>query len=108
MRLISRSVLREVWPPLLLGFAAYTFLMLVRTIFLLTDFFVRRTASLPEVAWIVLLSIPWIIVLTIPMAFLLAVLVGVGRLSADSELVALRACGAGPSVLYGPLLAAGG
>jgi LPS export ABC transporter permease LptG/LPS export ABC transporter permease LptF len=108
MRLISRSVLREVWPPFLLGFVAYTFLLLIRTIFLLTDFFVRRTASFSEVAWMVLLSIPWIIVLTIPMAFLLGVLVGVGRLCADAELVALRACGVGPASVYRPLLAAAG
>jgi LPS export ABC transporter permease LptG/LPS export ABC transporter permease LptF len=104
MRLTSRSVLREVWPPLLLGFAAYTFLLLVRTIFLLTDFFVRRTATGAEVAWMLLLSVPWIVVLTLPMAFLLGVLVGVGRLSADSELVALRACGVGPWAIYRPLL----
>jgi LPS export ABC transporter permease LptG/LPS export ABC transporter permease LptF len=108
MRLISRSALREVWPPFLLGFAAYTFLLLVRTIFLLTDLFVRKTATLSEVGWMMLLSIPWIVVLTIPMAFLLAVLVGVGRLCADSELVALRACGVGPQAIYRPLLAAGG
>jgi LPS export ABC transporter permease LptG/LPS export ABC transporter permease LptF len=107
MRLISRSVLREVWPPFLLGFGAYTFLLLVRTIFLLTDFFVRRSATLAEVGWLILLSIPWIIVLTLPMAFLLAVLVGIGRLAADSELVALRSCGVGPRAIYRPLLVAG-
>ncbi len=108
MRLISRSVLREVWPPFLLGFAAYTFLLLARTIFMLTDFFVRRSATLGEVAGLVLLSVPWIVVLTLPMAFLLGVLVGVGRLSGDSELVALRSCGVGPVAVYRPLLAAGG
>ncbi|HTO86476.1 MAG TPA: LptF/LptG family permease [Thermoanaerobaculia bacterium] len=107
MRLISRSVLREVWAPTVLGFVAYTFLLLLRTVFLLTDFFVRRSATLAEVAWMLLLSVPWIVVLTIPMAFLLGVLVGVGRLSADSELVALRSCGVGPGAVYRPLIAAG-
>jgi LPS export ABC transporter permease LptF/LPS export ABC transporter permease LptG len=106
MRLLSRSILREVWPPFLLGFAAYTFILLVRTIFAMTEFFVRRSAGLGQVAWLVLLSIPWIIVLTLPMAFLLAVLIGIGRLSSDSELVALRACGVSPLALYRPALAA--
>jgi LPS export ABC transporter permease LptG/LPS export ABC transporter permease LptF len=106
MRLLSRSVLREIWPPFLLGFATYTFILLVRTIFLMTDFFVRRSATLGEVARLVLLSVPWIVVLTLPMAFLLGVLIGIGRLSGDSELVALRACGVGPSALYRPTLAA--
>lgn len=106
MRLLSRSVLREIWPPFLLGFAAYTFILLVRTIFTMTEFFVRRSATLGEVAWLVLLSIPWIVVLTLPMAFLLGVLIGIGRLSGDSELVALRSCGVGPSALYRPALGA--
>ena len=108
MRLVSRAVLREIWPPFLLGFGAYTFLLLLRTIFLLTDFFVRRSASLGEVVWMIVLSIPWIVVLTLPMAYLLAVLVGVGRLAADSELIALRSCGVGPASVYRPLLVAGG
>ena len=106
MRLTSRSVLRELWPPFLLGFAAYTFLLLVRQIFLMTDFLVRRAASFPEVLRLIVLSIPWIIVLTLPMAFLLALLIGIGRLAADSELVALRSCGVGPSAIYRPAFSA--
>jgi LPS export ABC transporter permease LptF/LPS export ABC transporter permease LptG len=106
MRLISRSVLREVWPPFLLGFAAYTFILLIRTILFLADFAVRRSASLLEVSRLVVLSLPWIVVLTLPMAFLLGVLVGLGRLAADAELTALRSCGVGRGALYRPVLGA--
>jgi len=106
VRLISRSVVREIWPPFLLGLAGYTFILLVRTIFVMTDLFVRRGASFAEVLRLVALSVPWIVVLTLPMAFLLAVLIGIGRLSCDSELVALRACGVGPRALYRPALIA--
>jgi LPS export ABC transporter permease LptG/LPS export ABC transporter permease LptF len=106
MRLIFRSVLRELSTPFLLGFAAYTFILLIRTILFLADFAVRRSASFGDVALLALLSLPWMVVLTIPMAFLLAVLVGLGRLGADSELVALRSCGVGPGALYRPVLAA--
>lgn len=106
MKLISRSVLREIWPPFLLGFCAYTFVLLVRTIYFLADFFVRRSAGALEVARLVILSLPWIVVLTLPMAFLLGVLIGVGRLAGDSELVALRASGVGPEGLYRPVLGA--
>jgi LPS export ABC transporter permease LptG/LPS export ABC transporter permease LptF len=106
VRLISRSVLREVWPPFALGFAAYTFLLLVRQIFLLTDFLVRRAASLPEVLRLIALSVPWIVVLTLPMAYLLGLLIGIGRLSADAELLAMRSCGVSPWALYRPAFAA--
>ena len=104
--LISRSVLREIGPPFLLGFTAYTFILLIRTILLLADFAVRRSAPFVEVARLVALSLPWIIVLTFPMAFLLGVLVGIGRLNTDSELTALRSCGVGPAALYRPVLGA--
>ncbi len=106
MRLVSRSVVREIWPPFLLGFAAYTFVLLIRTILFLADFAVRRSAPFLEVTRLVALSLPWIIVLTLPMAFLLGVLIGLGRMSADSEVVALRACGVGPAALYRPALGA--
>jgi LPS export ABC transporter permease LptG/LPS export ABC transporter permease LptF len=108
MRLISRSVLREIWPPFLLGFVAYTFVLLIRTILFLADFAVRRSAPFAEVARLVALSLPWIIVLTLPMAFLLGVLVGLGRLAADAELTALRSCGVGRAALYRPVLGAAG
>lgn len=106
MRLVSRSVLREIWPPFVLGFAAYTFILLIRTVYFLADFFVRRSASLGEVAWLALLSLPWIVVLTLPMAFLLGVLIGVGRLAGDSEIIALRSCGIGPMAIYRPAIVA--
>src|SRR5215470_7581465 len=106
MRLVSRSVIREIWPPFLLGFAAYTFVLLIRTILFLADFAVRRSASVWEVARLVALSLPWIVVLTLPMAFLLGVLIGVGRLSGDSEVIALRSCGVGPMSVYYPALGA--
>lgn len=106
MRLISKSIVRELAPPFLLGFAAYTFILLIRTILFLADFAVRRSASFLDVAKLAALSLPWMVVLTIPMAFLLAVLVGLGRLGADSELIALRSCGIGSASLYRPVLGA--
>jgi LPS export ABC transporter permease LptG/LPS export ABC transporter permease LptF len=106
VRLISRAVLREIVPPFLLGFVSYTFILLIRTILILADFAVRRSAPFSEVARLVGLSLPWIVVLTLPMAFLLGVLVGLGRLGADSELTALSACGVGPGAVYRPLLGA--
>ena len=106
MRLVSRSVVRELWPPFLLGSAAYTFILLIRTVYFLADFFVRRSASFGEVVSLAVLSLPWIVVLTLPMAFLLGVLIGIGRLAGDSEIVALRSCGVGPLAIYRPALAA--
>ena len=49
-----------------------------------------------------LLSMPKIIVLTFPMSVLLAALIVYNRMSADSELVALRSCGVSPLRLIVP------
>ena len=52
---------------------------------------------------VIAFSTPHIVVLTLPIAFLLGILVGVGRLSQDSELVALRAAGIDLFTLYRPI-----
>jgi lipopolysaccharide export system permease protein len=43
------------------------------------------------------------LVVLVPLAFLLAIMLALGRLHRDSEMVALRACGFGPGALYRPL-----
>jgi len=56
-----------------------------------------------EAGLVVALSLPHIVVLTLPVAFLLGLLIGIGRLSADSELTALRASGVDLLSLYRPI-----
>jgi LPS export ABC transporter permease LptG/LPS export ABC transporter permease LptF len=51
--------------------------------------------------------VPGILVYTIPISLLLGTLMGLGRLSADSEITAMRASGIGRLRLLVPLLAAG-
>jgi LPS export ABC transporter permease LptG/LPS export ABC transporter permease LptF len=104
MRLITRSVLREIWPPFLLGFAAYTFIILLRSLLDLAGMMLRGGSTFGGSLRLLALTLPNVIVLTLPMALLLAILIGVGRMSADSEIVALRASGVGLAGLYRPIL----
>ena len=41
----------------------------------------------------------------VPVGFLFGILAAVGRLSADSEVTAMRACGLGLGAIFGPVLA---
>jgi len=107
MKLISRNVLREVLPPFGLGLAAYTFLLLLRSLVQLSEMIVRRGAPASLVGKLLLLTLPQVLVLTIPMAFLFGILIGVGRLSGDSEIVALRASGVSRGRLFLPVGLAG-
>jgi len=107
MKLISRNVLREILPPFALGLAAYTFLLLLRSLVQLSEMIVRRGAPASLVGKLLLLTLPQVLVLTIPMAFLFGILIGIGRLSGDSEIVALRASGVSRTRLFLPVGVAG-
>lgn len=93
LRKVDRYLLSEVAPPFLLGLAGYTFLLSLKSLFDLLDLVVRAGAPPSMLFRLLGLSLPWIVVLTIPISFLLGILAGLGRLSSESELTALRAAG---------------
>lgn len=105
MNRLDRYVFREVLGPVTLGFVVYTFLLLMQFLFRSAEMIVRRDVPADIVGKLLLLTLPNIVVLTLPMALLFGVLVGMGRLSSDSELVALRSCGISLYQLYRPILA---
>ena len=54
---------------------------------------VRHSGGIGMVILLFLCTLPPVLVFTIPMAVLVGVLIGLGRLSSDSEIVALHASG---------------
>jgi LPS export ABC transporter permease LptF/LPS export ABC transporter permease LptG len=103
LRLLSKNILREIVPPTLAGLAAYTFLLLLRSLLQLSEMLVRRGIGLALVARLVILTLPQILVLTLPMAFLFGVLIGMGRLSGDAEVIAMRASGVSKWAIFRPV-----
>jgi LPS export ABC transporter permease LptG/LPS export ABC transporter permease LptF len=104
---LGRALIREMIPSLLLATGVTTFLLIIRAIFGLADLFVAHSVSPWEALTILGLSLPHILVLTIPIGALFAVLITSARLSGDSELIALQACGVRLSRAARPLLVAG-
>ena len=104
---IDRFVVREVVPPTILGFITYTFLVVMRGIYGLIEQVLVRGVSPADAGHVLLATLPHIVVLTIPMSFLFGVLLAVGRMNADSELVALQAGGIPVSRLLRPILILG-
>ena len=93
MKILDRYLVREIIPPLVIGLFLLTFALMLPPI-------LQQGARLIEkgVDWRIILRVLWTLVpqalsITIPMALLLGILVGLGRLSADREFVALQACG---------------
>lgn len=105
IRRLDRYVLLEISGPLALGFLIFTFIFLINFLFKSADLIIRSKVPADVIGKLLLLSLPSIIVLTIPIAFLFSVVIAVGRLSADSELTAIRASGVSLFSLYRPILA---
>jgi LPS export ABC transporter permease LptG/LPS export ABC transporter permease LptF len=94
----------EILGPLGLGFLVYTFILLLRFLFASAEMIIRRGLPVSIVGKLLLLTLPNIVVLTLPMSLLFGTLIAVGRLSSDSELIAMRASGTSLLTLYRPIL----
>lgn len=95
MRILTRYILREVLSHGLLGGIVFTFILFIRDLGRILELVVRGSATIAEVTRIILYTLPSTLILTIPMAVLVGILLGLGRLSADSEVTAMRASGFG-------------
>jgi LPS export ABC transporter permease LptF/LPS export ABC transporter permease LptG len=93
MRLLDRYIAREVVSHGILGLAVFTFVFFVPQLVRLMDLVVRHSGSIWTVGLLFLCTIPPGLGFTLPIAILVGVLIGLGRLSADSEIVALHASG---------------
>ncbi|MBI3301525.1 MAG: LPS export ABC transporter permease LptF [Deltaproteobacteria bacterium] len=92
-RTLFRYVCREVATPFLFGLLIFTFILLTARILKLVEMVVNRGVPVLQMCKIFLYVTPAFFEVTVPMAFLLALLWGLGRLSADREITALRSCG---------------
>jgi len=93
MRILDRYIVREVIRHALLGLLIFTFVLFVPKLVRLMELFVRHSGSGSQIALLFLCIVPNILVFTIPMAVLIGVLLGLGRMSMDSEIIALTALG---------------
>jgi LPS export ABC transporter permease LptF/LPS export ABC transporter permease LptG len=93
MRLLDRYIAREVIRHAFLGLLIFTFVLFIPQLVKLMQIFVRHSGSLSQVITLFLSVVPSVLVFTIPMAVLIGVLLGLGRMSMDSEIIALTALG---------------
>jgi len=103
MSILTRYILKELVTPTFLGFIFYTSIILMQRLFDMAAMIIRRSLDASVVGKLLLLSLPHIIVLTVPMSLLFAILIAIGRLSADSEIVAMRALGISTRTIYRPV-----
>jgi len=102
-RTLTRYLISEILPPFFFGLLAFTFILLITRILRLVELAVTRGVSLIQIGKLLALILPTFLELTVPMAFLLAILLGLGRLSSDHEIVALKASGISPTQILWPI-----
>jgi lipopolysaccharide export LptBFGC system permease protein LptF len=95
VRILTRYILGEILSHTLIGCALFTFILLMKELPHILDMVVRNSSTMASVVEVVLFLLPNFFMVTIPMAVLVGVLLGLSRLAADSEIVAMRASGLG-------------
>lgn len=94
MRILDKYILKELLGPFLFGVCAFTSIFIgTNTLFRIANYITKYGATLSAISRMFIYSLPEIIVLTFPMSMLLASLLTFGRLSASSEITAMKSGG---------------
>lgn len=101
---VDRYLARELLPPFALGVALFTFFLIIDRLYQLTELVVTKGVPFHLVLQLLVFMLPSFLAHTLPMALLVAVLLAVGRLAGDREVVAFRASGVSPLRLLRPVL----
>jgi lipopolysaccharide export system permease protein len=102
---LTRYLISEILPPFFLGLLAFTFILVIARIVKLIELVVTRGVPLLQIGKLLSMILPTFFELTVPMAFLLAILLGLGRLSNDQEILAMKASGISPPQMLWPIAA---
>jgi lipopolysaccharide export system permease protein len=105
--LISRYVSREFLFGAIVCFLFFFSVFFVNQILLMAEDILSRKAPFRDVMLLLLYSLPSVIAMSFPFASLVGALMASGRLSSDSEMLAIMAAGIPPRRIFLPFLALG-
>lgn len=107
MRIIRNYALRECVLPFLIALAILNCVFLLGNLIQLTHMVINKGVSLGTVGRVFALYVPVLLGYTLPIACLVSIMLGFSRLSADNEILAMRACGIQLKSLLLPLTIVG-
>ena len=94
--MLIRYLLKELAGPLAVGIGFLFLLLFVMQFLRGADVLLGTAVTARDMGRIVLFLSPHLLVMALPIAFLMAILLGFGRLAEDRELIALQSVGIGP------------
>jgi len=107
MSILSRYVLKQHAAPALAGLAIFYFVLSMDFLVDYLNLFIAKGVPGLSVLEAFMLSLAWMTFLAVPMAVMVSVLTAFGRLSADSEITAVKASGINILTLIRPVIVAG-
>jgi len=108
MKLLRNYFLKEFLSPFILTFLVLSFvMMLLGNLKQIAELIINRGVSPMSVIKLVLLLAPYLITYTLPISFLIAMMLALGRLSGDNEIIAIKASGVNLIHLIMPLILVG-
>jgi lipopolysaccharide export system permease protein len=103
-RRINYYIFHEILTPTLLSLVVFTFLLLMGRLPGLTALVVNKGVPLGDILKLFSFLLPNFLIITLPLSFLLGILLAFGRLSADSEFIAMKSVGISLYALLRPVL----
>ena len=105
--ILFRYTIREHLLPFVYAFAIIIFFMVMNLAVQLLDRIISRGLDPAVILELFLIQMGWIVALAVPMAVLVSTLTTFGRMSADNEILAIKAAGRNMFYLMTPVLLAG-
>jgi LPS export ABC transporter permease LptF len=103
LKILDRYLVRAIVPPMLVALVGLTFVLMMPPILQNAERLIAKGVPWTVIMRVMLTLVPQALGLTIPMALLYGILLGLGRLSADREFVALQACGVSVFRVFRPI-----
>ena len=107
MGLLARAIFLEVAGSAALGVMLFTFVLFLQKLGAgkFFEILVRGSATPATVGYLFVLVLPAALTFAVPVGALVGVLIGLGRMSSDGEIVAMRASGVPSRKVFVPVLA---
>lgn len=102
-KIINHYIFKEIAFPFIIILFVLTFVLLMGKLLQIMDLMVNKGISTFAIAKLIVFLLPSFLLFTIPIALLIAILIAMGRLSADNEITVLRASGVSLTQLYYPV-----
>jgi lipopolysaccharide export system permease protein len=105
-KIISRYIFKEIAFPFIIIIFVLTFVLLMGKMLQIMDLMVNKGIGFFTIAQLIIFLLPDFMLFTIPIALLIAVLIAMGRFSADNEITALKTSGVSLMQIYYPVAVA--